>query len=361
MTNRASTKPLADPRAIGIAPLRTSAGTLIPAIDQLRVFSPSQWEDFALEWAHSLKSRYSRVERCGGAGDLGRDVVAFVTADLQGPWHNYQCKHYNAPLQPNQIILELGKLCYYAHEGLFTPPEAYYFVAPQGVGNALSHLLRNPTGLRDRLVKEWPSKCAEKITDTKTVALEGGLRDFVMAFDFGIVDYVPPMDLLEQHATTRWYTARFGGGLPPRENPVVPPLAEEDFESVYISRLLEAYGDHLGSEVDVEGLAEHDELHRHMLRSRERFFHAEALRNFSRDNLPPGQFDALQDEFFDGVIDNVEDFSHRDGYERVKTTTAIAQKLDPTNNALREVLGLRDKAGICHQLADDGRLRWVHK
>lgn len=361
MNSTARTTSLAFPEATNVVPRRTSAGTLIPAIDQLRIFSPSQWEDFALEWAHSLKSRYARVERSGGAGDLGRDIVAYVTSDPRGQWHNYQCKHYNAPLQPNQIIVELGKLCYYTHEGLFAPPNAYFFVAPQGAGNALSQLLRNPTDLRDRLVKDWPSKCAHKITDTKTIVLEGDLLDFVMAFDFGVVDYVPPMDLLEQHATTGWHTARFGGGLPPRENPVVPPLAEEDFESAYISRLLEAYGDHLGSAVEVAALAKHADLHRHMLRSRERFFHAEALRNFSRDNLPPGQFEALQDEFFDGVIDNVEESSHRDGYERVKTTTAIAQKLDPTNNALREVLGLRDKAGICHQLADDGRLRWVPK
>lgn len=361
MTYIARTTPLAEPAATNVVLLRTNAGTLIPAIDQLRIFSPSQWEDFALEWAHSLKSRYARVERCGGAGDLGRDVVAYTTSDLHGHWHNYQCKHYDAPLQPNQIIVELGKLCYYAYEGLFAPPDAYFFVAPQGAGNALSQLLRNPTALRDRLVKDWSSKCADKITKTKTVVLDGGLLDFVMTFDFGVVDYVPPMDLLEQHATTRWHTARFGGGLPPRESPVVPPIAEEDFDSVYISRLIEAYCDHLGSSVDVVSLAGHVELHLHMLRSRERFFHAEALRNFSRDNLPPGQFEALQDEFLDGVIDNVEDSSHRDGYERVKTTTAIAQKLDPTNNALRDVLGLRDKAGICHQLADDGRLRWVSK
>ncbi len=360
-TGSASTTPLAAPKTTGVSPLRSSTGTLIPAIAQLRVFSPEQWEDFVLEWAHSLKSQYARVERCGGAGDLGRDVVAFVTADQKGDWHNYQCKRYETPLQPNHIVLELAKLCYYAHEGLFTVPAAYYFVAPQGAGNSLSQLLRNPVAMRDRLVHDWSAKCEGKITETKSVPLEGGLKDFVMAFDFSIVSYVPPMDLLEQHATTRWHAARFGGGLPTRENPVVPPLEDEDYESIYIKRLLEAYGDHVGEALDAGTLSAHQELHGHMLRSRERFFHAEALRNFSRDNLPPGQFEALQDEFYDGVIDNVEASTHADGYERVKTTTALAQKLDPTNNALREVLGLRDKAGICHQLADDDRLRWVRK
>ncbi len=109
----------------------------------------------------------------------------------------------------------------------------------------------------------------------------------------------------------------------------------------------------------VADLAAHQPLHRHLLRSRERFFHAESLRNFSRDTLPPGQFEDLQEEFFDAVIDMVEDASHADGFQRVKAATGVAQQLDPTNNALRQVLGVKDKAGICHQLADNARLKWV--
>lgn len=87
-TNCALTNLLADPKTAGVTPLSTSTETLIQAIAQLRVFSPKQWEDFVLEWAHSLKANYARAERCGGAGDLSRDVVAFVSADQQGAWHN---------------------------------------------------------------------------------------------------------------------------------------------------------------------------------------------------------------------------------------------------------------------------------
>lgn len=43
----------------------------------------------------------------------------------------------------------------------------------------------------------------------------------------------------------------------------------------------------------------------------------------------------------------------------MKAATGVAQQLDPTNNALRQVLGVKDKAGICHQLADNARLKWV--
>jgi hypothetical protein len=354
-TLKATTQPLNEPTAVTVAPTPPGS-TIVPAIDLLRVFSPGQWEDFALEWAHSLKARYQRVERCGGAGDLGRDVVALVSDD---EWHNYQCKHYREPLQPNQVVLELGKLCYYVHEKAFSAPSEYYFVAPQGAGNSLSLLFKKPEHLRARLIKDWATKCEEHITSTKKVPLTGELLDFVEGFDFSIVSYVPPMDLIEQHARTRWHAARFPGGLPPRPQAVVPHIDEEKFESPYIGRLLEAYSDHTGVALTVADLAAHEPLHRHLLRSRERFFHAESLRNFSRDTLPPGQFEDLQEEFFDAVIDTVEDTCHADGFQRVKVTTGVAQQLHPTNNALRQVLGVKDKAGICHQLADNARLKWV--
>ena len=351
----ATTQLLKEPASGMVAP--TPAGrTIVPAIDLLRVFSPSQWEDFALEWAHSLKSRYHRVERCGGAGDLGRDVVAFVSDD---EWHNYQCKHYKEPLQPNQVVLELGKLCYYVQQQAFSAPSKYYFVAPQGAGNSLSLLFKKPEELRARLIKDWATKCEEHITSTKNVPLAGKLRAFVESFDFSIVSYVPPMELIEQHAQTRWHAARFPGGLPPRPPAEVPDLNKETFESPYIGRLLEAYSDHAGVLLTVADLVAHNTLQRHLLRSRERFFHAESLRNFSRDNLPPGQFEDLQEEFFDAVIDTVEDTCHADGFQRVKAATGVAQRLDPMNNALCQVLGVKDKAGICHQLADNARLKWV--
>ncbi len=44
------------------------------------------------------------------------------------------------------------------------------------------------------------------------------------------------------------------------------------------------------------------------LRQRERFYHAESLKNFARDTVPTGTFDALQDEIYHGVIDVCEDY-----------------------------------------------------
>ena len=72
-------------------------GVQVLPIERIRLFSPTQWEDFVYEWADSLRSRYLKVELCRGAGDMGRDVIAFHK-DNPNLWDNYQCKHYCKPL-----------------------------------------------------------------------------------------------------------------------------------------------------------------------------------------------------------------------------------------------------------------------
>jgi len=54
----------------------TMGPRLLP-IERIKLYSGTQWEEFVLEWAHGLKSKYSLVERCGGAGDMGRDIIAY--------------------------------------------------------------------------------------------------------------------------------------------------------------------------------------------------------------------------------------------------------------------------------------------
>lgn len=107
---------------------------------------------------------------------------------------------------------------------------------------------------------------------------------------------------------------------------------------------------------DVSGLS--SSLRRDFLRQRERFYHAESLRNFARDTVPEGTFENLQNEIFHGVID-VCDCSHGDGLARMKATVAQAANISPTSNPLKSVVGVQDRQGICHQLANENRLIWV--
>jgi hypothetical protein len=333
------------------------SGPLIPAIDRLRLMSDSQWEDFVLEWAHSLKSRYASVERCGGAGDLGRDVIGFGTDGQTDPWDNFQCKRYDHALQPGDIWLELGKLCYYSAIGEYTFPREYTFVAPLGVGNSLSKLLRNPSELKKQLLAEWDQKCKTKITSTKAVELDATLLAHIQSLDFARIKALSPLTLLEQHRQTPWYVARFGGGLPPRPPlPDVPPTVAAS-ETIYVRALLNAYEDKLKATIATISGIPQGMLVEHFSRSRQEFYSAEALRQFSKDNVPPGTFDKLLDEVEAGIIDVVQ-ATHPDAYERVLNAVKQAKSLPMMANALVSRVSTMDKGGMCHQLANNEKVKW---
>ena len=87
----------------------------------------------------------------------------------------------------------------------------------------------------------------------------------VEAFDFSIFSALPPLRLLDEHAQTRWYVARFGSGLPPRPPIPAPPATPASEEAVCrrsSRRLRWARRRRIGSIADLVGLevlAEHFE------------------------------------------------------------------------------------------------------
>jgi hypothetical protein len=334
----------------------TVTGQPIPAITRLRVVSPGEWEEMILEWAHSLTQCYALVEKCAGAGDMGRDIIAHVSHDPGSPWDNYQCKHYGHALHPVDVWVEIGKLCYFTFKKSYSVPRHYYFVAPLGVGNTLSSLLRNAAELKARFLGQWDAHCAKGITKGGDVVLDDALKAHIDALDFSIFKYLPPLDFVDQYRETPYFSVRFGGGLPLRAKAAEPPGALAPTESVYVRALLEAYEERMGATLaSWEDLK--DELAGHFSRSRREFYSAESLREFSRDNVPEGTFAALQDEFESGIADVVA-AAHQDGYARVLAVVAQAKQVHPGGNALVPRVTTSDKGGICHQLANDGRVRW---
>lgn len=229
-----STQPLPEPSApIGVTAGVVSAGLPIPAIERLRIFSDRQWEEFVLEWADSLRDQYSRVERCGGSGDMGRDVIA-LDKDDESIWDNFQCKHYKDPLSPVNTWVELGKLVYYTSIGEYSYPRRYTFVAPQGAGTKLSNILKKPAKLKSELLANWTAYCRTGITSTKPVELDSALSVYLDGLDFSIFDAIPPLQLIDQHVRTRWHAARFGGGLPVRPSFDSPPASVAAHEVNYV-------------------------------------------------------------------------------------------------------------------------------
>jgi hypothetical protein len=346
-----------DPSELPTIEAATTGPYLLPQ-DRVKLYSADDWETFIEEWAFYLKKNYSEVVRCSGAGDKGRDVVAFIK-DSEGEWINYQCKHYDHPLYPSDIWIELGKLCYYTFIGEFSLPKKYFFVAPLAAGPALSNLIRQPTNLKKRLFEEWDGQCKENITSEKEINMSSELKVHIESIDFSIFKILTILNVVEQHRETPYHVPRFGGGLPPRPEAVIPELAEEDNDALYAQKLLRAYEEHTGDiYANIGELEKHEDIEKHFFRSRTQFFCAEALRNFSRDNLPEGSFEALQNQFYDGVIDTVES-EHPDGFIRVKETVSEANKLEITNHPLTTRIEVKDRGGICHQLADADRLSWV--
>jgi hypothetical protein len=338
------------------------AGMPVPAVRRIELLSSEEWEEFIEEWAHSLKEDYPQVKRYGGSGDKGCDVLCFTDDQKEhGVWDNYQCKHYDHPLSPSEVWLEMGKAIYYSFSGEYSPPRKYYFVAPKGIGTALSKLLGKPEEIKKGLMEKWIKYCKTGITQTEVIPLEGDLQIYLDKFDFSIFDSKSVADLIEGHSKTPFFTTRFGGGLPERPPAEEPPETIQLKESRYIQQLLEAYSDYLSIEVkELESLVKWPELEGHLKRSRETFYHAESLRNFARDTVPEGTYEDLQEEVFSGVVDTCES-AHDDGLARVRSTVSKAGEISLTSNALVSRIRIQDKHGICHQLANEDRLIWVKK
>lgn len=346
---------------------QVSSGIPIPPIRLLQVMSFEDWECFTEEWLsfHKKNGSYQSIKRFSGSGDLGLDVVAFTDKDgFAKPWDSYQCKKYNHALCPSDVYGEIGKIIYHSFQ--HTPPfnqmcrvpRRHVFVSPFSVGIALGRLLKDPTRFKADVRTKWESHCVPKIGTGIKAPLTGALLVYFDTFDFSIFDYRTAVELIEEHAQTAFYAPRFGGGLPPREQPETPPAEPTESESLYLRKLLDAYGDHLGKPVAVkEELASHPDLEEHYYRQRVLFYSAESLRNFARDRTPPRTFDSLQDDIYYGVIDTFE-VAYADALARLRATVSTAGQIDVSGNALVGVTRVADKQGICHQLANDDRLTW---
>jgi hypothetical protein len=337
------------------------SGPYVPPLTRVLNYSPDDWESLVKEWAYyCLRQKYLRTERFTGANDKGIDIAGFVDSRLLlGEWDNYQCKRIAHPLQPNDVWVEIGKTLWYSFNGDYTPPRAYYFVGCRGIGPKLTHFLSNIPNLKRELIAAWNTHCKDEITETTAVLLIGSFAQYVEQFDFSIFQSMSPVQLLDEHKTTPCHIVRFGGGLPPRPLPGATPAQIGTNESVYVQKLMEAYSEHASATISALDDLSPDwpALKDHFIRQREAFYHAESLRVFVRDKVEPGTFDSLQEEFHRGVIDTCND-DHLDGYRRVCAVTRTAQELPIDAHPLSVAVFVRDRHGICHQLANDDKLVW---
>lgn len=344
------------------------SGIPIPPVRLIEVLSPDDWERFVEEWLMFPKKEgiYTEIRRYSGPGDLGLDVIAFTSQGrFKEPWDSFQCKHYDHPLTPEDLCIEVGKIIYHSFKR--TPPfnqrhsvpRKHLFISPKGVGITVGRWLKDPTTFKLEVRKRWNTQCVSKLGVGISAPLEGELSDYIDNFDFSIFGDKSCVELIDEHSNTVFHAPRFGGGLPPREKPLQPPEEPQEHESLYLRKLLEVYEEKITRPISsIAELESHPDLLKHYNRQRELFYSAEALRSFARDRTPPGTFETLQEDIYNGVIDVCES-GYPAGLERLRSTISKAADVDISGNALVGVTSVADKQGTCHQLANDDQLIWM--
>ena len=357
--------PLNKPKGIGLLTSNKDRLNPFPPLERVRGMSHEAYEDFILEWAHGFLSKkeesgYTEVYRSGGAGDMGRDIVAILDKNI---WDNYQCKYYDHALYPGDIWLELGKLCYYTLNGNYKIPRNYYFVAPDGAGGDLQDYVNNPSSINAELVNQWEKKCETKITTKQSVKLEGKVKDYVDSFDFSILKIAMPLTVIEQHSKTIWHHHRFGLYKKNRPPAVSPAPTIHDSELKYVQKIFQVYGEVIQKEISsVEDFMANTQLKKHFDRQRIYYYSAESLKQFARDLSvdAASSFIELKSEILSGVIETCED-THDNGIKRLKATLDKAVIVSVNDNMLSADLRNDDRKGICHHLANEGELNWIQK
>ena len=338
---------------------QVSQGAYVSPIDRLKLISADDWEKLTEEWVDLKKDVYLKSERPAGAGDMGIDIVAYITDPKSNPqnyeWDCYQCKRYNHSLSPSDIWIELGKIIYYTFRGKYPIPKKYYLIATQGIGTKLNKKLQDVSILKEELKDNWENHCKKKITTTEEIILEGNLLRYYDSFDFSIFDSIAPKIIIEEYKKHEKYLIRFGGSLPPRPTVEIPRKIEG---LRYIDQLVKSYNtnsvDEISNVDDISSLS----YKGHFEDARKSFYKAEELRMLNRDSLPDGIFENLKENIYDGVSSKSrEEFD--DGYKKVLAIESEATKIPIESNPLKDACQTIDKKGLCHHLVNDEKLTWV--
>lgn len=185
-----------------------------------------QLERFVRDWVAQLSDDYYEVRRFGAAGDLGRDVVGFLTSQRhQGAWHNYQCKQYIQRRLPyNEGLIELAKTLYHSDINEFTFPERYFFIAPHGLQRSLEILLDKPNDLRSVLIAKWDDICSKQIIEKQIISLTPALKARIQAYDFGRVSRIDVDQILAHPRVRLVLHQHFGADPGPAPIGTVPDV-----------------------------------------------------------------------------------------------------------------------------------------
>ncbi len=335
--------------------------TYISPIDKVHIMDEDTFEQFTLEWLYgSKKAKYSSIQRIGGSGDKGRDIIGYYS---DGSVDYFQCKHYHSALAPSNYYLELGKLCYYTFKKEIPIPNNYYIIASNDIGPSLSDYLDNPSKLQEALLNNWNTHCKDRITNTSEILLENSFKNYIESFNFSIVKSYPMSQVIDEYLNTIYGNIRFGGRHINLPKTISPPKKPGQDELPYISALLESYSDELGVKIDTtESLKAYKTFFNHLNRQRKDYYSIETIRRFVRDTLTDSkQIDILKEEIYNGIIDTHEQI-YDSGYKRLVADLQQAAQTNTSKCLLDSKLcciGNSERKGTCHMLVNEHKLKWV--
>lgn len=316
-------------------------------------------EQFCRSWVEQ-KAGYYEVKRYAGTGDLGRDVVGFLTdARHDGEWDNYQCKQYRSGVAQTQGLLAIGKVLYWAFKKEFGLPRKFFFVAPRGLAKKLGGLIDKPSELKKAMLDSWDTVCAKSITKKAVIALDANLRDFIDTFDFKNVHSIDIDDVMDDDAVKPLLIAKFGAD-PGAYPPAVVPLDVENTELRYVQELVDAYGERnkfaFANHKAVLADSDHGP---DLRRQRDRYFEADAFQKFYRDNTSASVIASFKKDIHYGVVDRWE-APATDTLARVQTVMEHAGTITPAG-PLAKYAHIAVKQGMCHHFVNDGDMSWKGK
>lgn len=316
-------------------------------------------EAFCRAWTEK-KSEYVDVKRLAGTGDMGRDVVGFLTENRHdGPWDNYQCKQYRDRVGRSQGLLAIGKVLYWASQGHFTPPGHFFFVAPRGLARKLDLLIDKPGDLKAALCDDWESVCANAITKKATVLLDTTVKAAIDAYDFRNVRVITIDDMMADAAVKPLLIEKFGAD-PGQYPPAAVPVDVQDEEMRYLAELVAAYGERAGMDFGHPAAVLADGEHGPDLRrQRERFFEADGFQKFYRDNTSAGVIAGFRKDVHFGVVDRWK----APAADTLARVDAVMEHAGTVTCAgpLAKYAHVPVKQGICHHFVNDGDLSWTTK
>ncbi|MGE4314259.1 MAG: ABC-three component system protein [Pseudobdellovibrionaceae bacterium] len=353
--------PGANARLLGLG-----VGLPISELDRLANFSAKEFERFTLEWATDYlavkRPEIVEVQQRGGAGDKGRDVIAWHDPNTVPvrKWTLYQCKHYGSALGGGTAAAEIGKVLFYSYRGDYTFPYEYHFVTHKGVTSSFQDLLDEPEKLREFVIDNWDGYCRTKICK-EPVELTDEFKAYIESVPFTAFRAKQPLTLIREHAQTKYHLTVFGAPLIERPKPPEPPSEVAPGENEYVMQLMEVISADIGYTVTNLTDFLHSEKHRRLFdRSRLTFYHAEGLKELARDQMADiAFFDTLLKEFHDGLFHW--HTSEPDGYPRLIQTVKASQSIQLSKHALEPHVLPNDREGMCHQMANEGRVRWCNK